>query len=555
MNTLRKFYFAWALSSWGDRMWYFALSMYFIVINENSLLITALNGFIVNLVAIFLGALIGNLIDKHQRINVVRISLIVQNFTVGLSCIAVIFLLHFKEFSQTTWNGSFFYIVQGFIILFNVIGNLSSTAISTSVQRDWVIVVAKNDYFGDDSAETNPDTDSTKKFNSRLASINAFLRAINLTTGIVAPLLAGVVMASFNIYSTYNGTIISAACFAIWNFVSCFAEYFLMLNIYKQVPALKKESVKSENSSSNNPITTIYKSWAIYIKQGALVLPGIAFSFLFLTVLGFDEITLGYAKSQKLTEIFIALFRGIGSLSGILATVAFPILHNRFKIFLPYIGWLGLGYQVFFLLVCFTAIWLPGSPFVLGVEFLSTMDSGLLESNVTCIQHGYSSSAFEKFWFEPSCHSYTSIIVLLSGMAMSRFGLWLNDLSVNQIMQENVDECERGTVGGVQASLNKIFDLIKFGLVICLSDISYYGYLVIISVVMTSSSLVLFSVYVIKERVELKNNQVPLSEAGPFRKSMIVMVKDKEKTDDLDSFDSFYESDDDEAKVKLNSNQ
>ena len=72
---------------------------------------------------------------------------------------------------------------------------------------------------------------------------------------------------------------------------------------------------------------------------------------------------------------------------------------------------------------------------------------------------------------------------------------------------------------------------------------------------MTSSSLVLFSVYVIKERVELKNNQVPLSEAGPFRKSMIVMVKDKEKTDDLDSFDSFYESDDDEAKVKLNSNQ
>ena len=85
-------------------------------------------------------------------------------------------------------------------------------------------------------------------------------------------------------------------------------------------------------------------------------------------------------------------------------------------------------------------------------------------------------------------------------------------------MQENVDECERGTVGGVQASLNKIFDLIKFGLVICLSDISYYGYLVIISVVMTSSSLVLFSVYVIKERVELKNNQVPLSEAGPFRR-------------------------------------
>ena len=142
INNLKKLclfiWFCFLLINKGDRMWYFALSMYFIVINENSLLITALNGFIVNLVAIFLGALIGNLIDKHQRINgkwnwianhviifqllmsiiffsllVVRISLIVQNFTVGLSCIAVIFLLHFKEFSQTTWNGSFFYIVQG----------------------------------------------------------------------------------------------------------------------------------------------------------------------------------------------------------------------------------------------------------------------------------------------------------------------------------------------------------------------------------------------------------------------------------------------------------
>lgn len=289
-----------------------------------------------------------------------------------------------------------------------------------------VIVITKSE-LAKESESSDPSTDSTKKFKGRLANVNAILRAINLTTGIVAPLAAGTLMSLFNLSGPHRGTIISALCFALWNFGSCFVEYFLLRAVYQQVPDLAKKTLLELTSTPtqrpSNPISTIYSSWSIYIKQGVLVIPGVAFALLFLTVLGFDSITLGYAKSQNLSEIFIAFFQAIGSLTGIFGTLAFPFLHNRLKIFLPYIALIGSGYQVTFLVVCLLAVWLPGSPFILG----STFDESYLASNdsgMSCVPtiHGITGSPFEKFIFEPSCHPYTSIIVFLAGMTMSRFG-------------------------------------------------------------------------------------------------------------------------------------
>lgn len=60
-------------------------------------------------------------------------------------------------------------------------------------------------------------------------------------------------------------------------------------------------------------------------------------------------------------------------------------------------------------------------------------------------------------------------------------GLWMNDLVVTQLLQENVPEHQRGTVGGVQNSLNYLLDLIKFVLVIMLPHIETFGILVCLS--------------------------------------------------------------------------
>lgn len=137
---------------------------------------------------------------------------------------------------------------------------------------------------------------------------------------------------------------------------------------------------------------------------------------------------------------------------------------------MPYIGFIGSCYQFSFLLVCFVAIWLPGSPFSLANRLFSTHvnkclvggDDSVVNMTMPFMQivSASNSSAIvptmvntantvvaaatvvdskpteiEKILFESSCYDYTSIVVLLGGMALSRFGLWLTDLVIHQIIQ------------------------------------------------------------------------------------------------------------------------
>ena len=51
--------------------------------------------------------------------------------------------------------------------------------------------------------------------------------------------------------------------------------------------------------------------------------------------------------------------------------------------------------------------------------------------------------------------SYISISLIVAGIILSRFGLWLSDLTISQLQQENVPEEERGIVGAMQKSFKQ----------------------------------------------------------------------------------------------------
>ena len=46
--------------------------------------------------------------------------------------------------------------------------------------------------------------------------------------------------------------------------------------------------------------------------------------------------------------------------------------------------------------------------------------------------------------FEEFVTKYSSVSVFLIGIILARFGLWIVDLTINQILQENVAENKRG---------------------------------------------------------------------------------------------------------------
>ena len=60
-------------------------------------------------------------------------------------------------------------------------------------------------------------------------------------------------------------------------------------------------------------------------------------------------------------------------------------------------------------------------------------------------------------------------------------GLWMADLVVTQLLQENVNELERGIVNGVQNSLNMLMDMVKNALVIAMPCVETFGILILLS--------------------------------------------------------------------------
>lgn len=397
-----------------------------------------------------------------------------------------------------------------------------------AIEKDWVIVIAKSVYNypkqldqnqTDELMDENAQKDMKEAelgFKKQLTLVNSTMRRIDLSTSVIGPLVAGLIMSFLNFSAIFDGTVMSALFFSIWNVISFVLEYFILLAVYNEVPELKKSKLEAITARVKDHGCSKFlkmlkktpKAWKTYMSQGLIVMPGLSLAILYLTVLSFDSITIGYAKYQQVTEMFISIMQGVGSISGVLGTIAFPILHNRVKMRLQYIGLIGAIYQISFLFVCFAAIWLPGSPFILANNLYSTKVykciipdnntsiyenstmSGVL-SNVTDLKN-QTLTKFESVLYKSPCYDYTSIIVLLTGMALSRFGLWLTDLVINQTIQQTVSEDKRGIIGGVQGSLNEIFSLIKFVCVILLSDIPQYGYLVIISI---SAVFIAFCLY------------------------------------------------------------
>ena len=103
-----------------------------------------------------------------------------------------------------------------------------------------------------------------------------------------------------------------------------------------------------------------------------------------------------------------------------------------------------------------------------------------------------------------SKHPYTiSLVLLLIGVLGARFGLWMFDLSVSQLLQEKVKEEERGVVSGVMNVFIANNDMLHYLLAIAAPDPKYFGALTLISVMFVGCGLLLYASYVHKVRGHL----------------------------------------------------
>ena len=179
--------------------------------------------------------------------------------------------------------------------------------------------------------------------------------------------------------------------------------------------------------------------WKIYFTH-PVCCAGIALASLFMTVLGVDNITYGYCMAQCIKKSILGGLLGLTAIVGIIGSLTFPGLRKR--VGLHKTGLIGFASLISMLTLCVVSIMLEGSPFEPFFYQTTEASNSSLEQMIpvnttTTIASPiyYVTEARDRH--DSSCYvsSFLSVAIFLSGIILARFGLWISDLTVTQVLQ------------------------------------------------------------------------------------------------------------------------
>jgi len=467
-----RVYAAHSLSTWGDNMWWFAGGGFMLHLQDDDLRLTAIYGLVIAASVIMFGASIGNWIDRTKRLTAAKTFLIVQNTCVSLCALVLSGFIGYKDKIDPSYQHYGVIIVSVLSILLASIARLASSGVNIIIQKDWIVVIANNN-------------------NDKLPRMNSVLRTIELTTYMLAPAAGGLLL-------DYIGYIGTGIFIAVWNIVSVFLEFTLLILIYRKYPKLgsikkPEDNNKNKDEEKRNVVKDTIEGWKTYMNHPVRN-AGLGLAFLFMTVLGFDNITYGYCLLQGVPHLALGVLVGISALIGVLGSVAYPPIRARVGI--ERTGLIGMFLLISTSSLAVLSAFLPGSP--MNLNFFIT---GSNSTNNT----GGADPVIEvsSLTFDEVVQKYSSVSVFLLGIILARFGLWIVDLTINQILQERVAEDKRGVVNGVQDSLNNSLDLLKCVFVIILPDMETFALLIFLSFVSINIGWLMYALYSRSQRGHL----------------------------------------------------
>lgn len=171
------------------------------------------------------------------------------------------------------------------------------------------------------------------------------------------------------------------------------------------------------------PLQTFRAGWVAYYNQD-IFLAGMSLAFLYMTVLGFDCITTGYAYTQGLNGSVLSLLMGASAISGICGTVAFTWVRKRCGLIRT--GFISGTAQLCCLMLCVFSVFAPGSPLDLSVSPFQDLYAHLMgEQSLPEAEHALAAgnaTTAPPAQEMPPLQSFMSVSLLFAGVIAARVG-------------------------------------------------------------------------------------------------------------------------------------
>ncbi|KAI1107694.1 Ferroporti-1 [Jackrogersella minutella] len=503
-------YVSHAFSTWNARGYEFAAILFTAGAYPDTLTAAALRMIIVYFAMILFSSSVGHWIEHSpNRLRTLLSTIIINRGSVILGSFFWILILSQEDLvgrdarfvlpNNTTIKGLGFAVAM----TFSIIERLSSSGNNISMERDWVVAVA---------APAGRPYD--------LTHLNAIMRRIDLVCKLISPILIAAVISalgSVRLGVVFTG-LTSLVCIPI--------EVFSAKRVWNSSPLLQApRAVPPPNPAAATQITS--RSWVARTRQyfhnfemyfsTSVWVPSVALALLHFNMLTWRATFITYLINVGYSLNIITIARAIGSVFEITSTVITPrgieymgkAHHHTHPssadeddesgvgliaggqegnrdvqtlIGLQRVGLWGMSWQV-----------VNTFPVVLALWAISVRQEGA-ESFSTFAQ---------RIIGEQASPSVGWSIVLFSFLAFSRLGVWVFDLTTQQLTQTLVPQHQRSSFAGTENSVVNIFELLGAGSAIAFPRTEQYKWLALASLVTVVISWVMYAVWVRRQRGHL----------------------------------------------------
>ncbi|KAI5204067.1 hypothetical protein AUEXF2481DRAFT_32622 [Aureobasidium subglaciale EXF-2481] len=334
-----KLYVSHFLSTWNSRLFEFGAVLFISRIFPGTLFPASIYALTRSASVVVCSTIIGRLIDRSERMHLIRLSIIGQRAATATSCALLWLLLYSGYTSLGSWSAK---AALALLSLLACVEKLSSVINTISIERDWVVVISQKN--ADD-----------------LQELNSQMRRIDLFCKLVGPLAIALVDG----FSTSIAILVTFCMTA----ASVFVEYYAIARVYHRVNDLQIRPTASQDSKANNDNTITsgtsrrgretFRTCISYVQHPAF-LPSFSLSLLYLTVLTFGGQMVTYLLSVGFSSISIGLLRTVSTFFELSSTWLAPKAMH--KIGAIRCGIWFLNWQIVWVVITATMLWVELPP-------------------------------------------------------------------------------------------------------------------------------------------------------------------------------------------------